>query len=51
MSDFRFGGDSYGINIDWEHQDDDWWLEENYIDFEKVRWVEIDGTRFEKVEE
>lgn len=51
MSDFRFGTDDYRMNIDWENQNDDFAFGWDSVDFSKVEWVEIEGTRFERVSE
>lgn len=51
MSDFRFGLYEYRMNIDFEHQSDDFSFGWDAVDFEKVEWVEIEGTRFERVSE
>lgn len=51
MSDFRFGSNDYRMNIDWEHQGDDFDFGWDGVDWSKVEWVEIDGTKFENVDD
>lgn len=51
MSDYRFGSNDYRMNLDMEHQDEDWCAGWDGVDWSKVEWVEIEGTRFEKVDE